>query len=230
VQQELLPQEFPQVLGVEIFGTLLQGRFVGGDYYDFLPLSATSLLAVVADVSGKGVPAALIMSKVRASTHLLASMQMTLEELVQRLNALLFKSIERKYFVSFFAAEIDTKQKMMYYVNAGHPPPLVCSHGRISALSHGSLVLGVRASLPRLAKQFVPFPRGGMLVAFTDGICERMNGRGEQFGDHRLEKFVQHHAELNAPLFVAQLLEEVKSFGQGKARDDDVAIAVAKFC
>ncbi|MGH7450083.1 MAG: PP2C family protein-serine/threonine phosphatase, partial [bacterium] len=230
VQQELLPQSLPKVPCVEIHGTLLQGRFVGGDYYDFLPLSETSLLVVVADVSGKGVPAALIMSEVRASTHLLASMQMTLEELVQRLNALLFKSIERKYFVSFFAAEIDTKQKMMYYVNAGHPPPLVCLHGRISALVQGSLALGVRASLPQLTKQSEPFPRGGMLVAFTDGICERTNGRGEQFGDNRLEKFVQRHAELNAPLFVVKLLDEVKSFGQGKDLDDDVAIAVAKFC
>ncbi len=229
VQQELLPQKFPQMPCVEIFGTLLQGRFVGGDYYDFLPLSETSLLVVVADVSGKGVPAALIMSEVRASTHLLASMQMTLEELVQRLNTLLFKSIERKYFVSFFAAEIDTKQKMMYYVNAGHPPPLVCSRGRISALAHGSLALGVRAALPQLVKQSVPFPRGGMLVAFTDGICERTNDRGEQFGDNRLEKFVQRHAELNAPLFVAKLLDEVKSFGHDKELDDDVAIAVAKF-
>jgi hypothetical protein len=212
------------------YGTLLQGRFVGGDYYDFLPLSETSLLVVVADVSGKGVPAALIMSEVRASTHLLASMRLPLEELVQRLNALLFKSIERKYFVSFFAAEIDTKRQMLHYVNAGHPPPLVCSRGRISALAHGNPALGIRASLPQLAKQSEPFPAGGMLVAFTDGICERTNGRGEQFGDNRLEQFVQRHAELNAPLFVAKLLDDVKSFGQDKILDDDVAIAVAKFC
>jgi len=102
VQQELLPQTLPKMPCVEIHGTLLPGRFVGGDYFNFLPLSETSLLVVIADVSGKGVPAALIMSEVRASIHLLASMRLTLEELAQRLNALLFKSINRKYFFSFF--------------------------------------------------------------------------------------------------------------------------------
>lgn len=75
----------------------------------------------------------------------------------------------------------------------------------------------------------MPFPRGGMLVAFTDGICERTNGHGEQFGDTRLEKSLQRHAELGAPLFVEKLLDEVKSFGHDKELDDDVAIAVAKF-
>jgi hypothetical protein len=229
VQQNLLPQTFPQVPGVEIYGTLLQGRFVGGDYYDFLRLSETSLLFVIADVSGKGVPAALIMSETRASTHLLAAMQLTLEELAQRLNTLLFESTARKYFVSFFAAEIDTARGVMRYVNAGHPPPLVYADGHVSALAKGGVPLGVRASLPQLTQQSEPLPRGSMLVAFTDGIWERTNAQGEQYGEERLARFIAKHAALPPQSFVQQLLEEVKNFGQSQELDDDVAIAVTKF-
>jgi len=230
VQQEFLPQALPKMPCLDIYGTLLQGRFVGGDYYDFLPLSDTSLLMVVADVSGKGVPAALIMSEVRASTHLLTAMQLTLEELAQRLNAMLYASTNKKYFVSFFAAEIDTARQMISYVNAGHPPPLLYFNGRIDALAKGGVPLGVLASLPHLAKQSAPFPRGGMLIAYTDGIWERANAQDEQFGEGRLAGFVAEHSALGAKSFVQQLLEEVKNFGQGKELDDDVAIAVAKFC
>jgi hypothetical protein len=230
VQKELLPQNFPKLPGVEIYGTLLQGRFVGGDYYDFLPLSQTSFLAVVADVSGNGVPAALIMSEVRAATHLLAAMQLSLEELTQRLNALLFKSIERKYFVSFFAAEIDTANGTISYVNAGHPPPLIYSQEKLTELTKGGLPLGVRAALPQLDKKTAPFPAGGMLVAFTDGICERTDAQGEQYGDERLATFIIDHAKLNAEPFVQKLFNDVKNFGQNKILDDDAAIAVVKFC
>ncbi len=229
VQQNLLPQTFPQMPGVEIYGTLLQGRFVGGDYYDFLRLSETTLLFVIADVSGKGVPAALIMSEVRASTHLLASMQLTLEELAQRLNTLLFESTARKYFVSFFAAEIDTAHGLMRYVNAGHPPPLVYAGGRVTALAKGGVPLGIRAALPQLAQLSEPLPHGSMIVAFTDGIGERANTQGEQYGEERLAKFIASHAALQPQSFVQQLLVEVKKFGQSRDLDDDVAIAVTKF-
>jgi hypothetical protein len=229
VQQNLLPQNFPQMPGVEIYGTLLQGRFVGGDYYDFLRLSETSLLFVIADVSGKGVPAALIMSEMRACTHLLAPMQLTLENLAQRLNALLFESTARKYFVSFFAAEIDAGRGVMRYVNAGHPPPLVYAEGRVTALAKGGVPLGVSPSLPQLTQRSEPLPRGGLLVAFTDGIWERANAQGEQYGEERLARFIAQHAALPPQSFVQQLLEEVKNFGQSQELDDDVAIAVTKF-
>jgi hypothetical protein len=230
VQQEFLPRAFPQMPCIEIYGTLLQGRFVGGDYYDFLPLSNTSLLVVVADVSGKGIPAALIMSEVRAAVHLLTPMQLPLEEMVQRLNAMLYESINKKFFVSFFAAEIDTARQMISYVNAGHPPPLVCSQGRIGALEKGGVPLGVLASLPQLAKPSAPFPRGGMLVAFTDGIWERTNAKNEQFGEERLARFVAEHSASSAKSLAQQLLDEVKNFGKSEELDDDVTIAVAKFC
>jgi hypothetical protein len=230
VQQEFLPRAFPQMPCVEMYGTLLQGRFVGGDYYDFLPLSSTSLLVVVADVSGKGVPAALIMSEVRASIHLLAPLQLPLEELAQRLNALLYESINKKFFVSFFAAEINTAQQTISYVNAGHPPPLMSSPERTDTLAKGGVPLGVVASLPQLTKQSAPFPRDGVLVAFTDGIWERTNAQNEQFGEERLAKFVAGHSTSSAKSLSQQLLEEVKNFGRGKELDDDVAIAIVKFC
>jgi len=109
---------------------------------------------------------------------------------------------DKKYFVSFFAAEIDTARQMITYVNAGHPPPLTYSQGRIDALAKGGMPLGVFASLPPMATQTAPFPRGGMLVAYTDGIWERTNAQDEQFGEGRLARFVAEHSFLSATAFV----------------------------
>jgi sigma-B regulation protein RsbU (phosphoserine phosphatase) len=117
----------------------------------------------------------------------------------------------------------------MRYVNAGHPPPLVYADGQVSALAKGGVPLGVRASLPELAQRSEQLPHGGMLVAFTDGIWERTNAQGEQYGEERLARFIAKHAALPPQSFVQQLLEEVKNFGQSQELDDDVAIAVTKF-
>ncbi|MEK6755348.1 MAG: PP2C family protein-serine/threonine phosphatase, partial [Bacteroidota bacterium] len=206
-----------------------QGRFVGGDYCDFLKLSDHRMLVVVADVSGKGVPAALIMSEVRASTHLLASAELDVAEFVQRLNALLLKSTDRKTFVTLFAGEIDTSARVIRYVNAGHPPPMVYRDRHLCSLSKGTIPLGVMAHVPQLSLQSEPFPPGTMVVCYTDGISERRNQEGEEYGEERLKEFVPSHADLDAEPFAQRLLEEVKAFGRGKDLDDDITVAVAKW-
>jgi hypothetical protein len=158
VQLQLQPRSFPQLPGLEMFGAVEQGRFVGGDYCDFLPAGDRGLLLIVADVSGKGVPAALIMSEVRATIHLLAPMQPGLEVLAARLNTLLHRSTRRKDFVTFFAAEIDPSRGMLRYINAGHPPPLLLAGGELRSLSRRSLPLGLFDPVPDLAPATENFP------------------------------------------------------------------------
>ena len=131
VQARFLPRALPQIAGLDVYGAVQQGKFVGGDYCDFIPLGENRLLIVSADVSGKGVPAALIMAEVRASTHLLASMQIALEDFAQRLNSLVHQSTDKKSFVTFYAAEVDTSRRQLTYINVGHPPPLICSDGNV---------------------------------------------------------------------------------------------------
>jgi serine phosphatase RsbU (regulator of sigma subunit) len=228
VQTQFLPHSFPVMAGLEIYGTVQQGRFVGGDYIDFIKLAEDTLLIVAADVSGKGVPAALIMAEVRASMHLLASMQIDLDDLAQRLNSLVHQSTDKKSFVTFYAAEVNTSRQLLTYVNAGHPPPLIYLAGKVRLLAKGTIPLGVRASLPQFKKHAEDFPPGSVLVSYTDGLSEQTNSQGEQFGEERLREYVQTKAHLDAHTFGQQLLQEIKNFGGANDLNDDVSISVVK--
>jgi serine phosphatase RsbU (regulator of sigma subunit) len=226
VQDQLLPQEFPQVGTLSVYGKVEPGRFVGGDYCDFIRMGDERLLVAVADVSGKGVPAALIMAEVRAATHLLASMNLTLVEFAERLNDLLRHSTERKTFVTFFAGIVDTESGMLNYVNAGHPPPLAGRDGRLSPLGRGTIPLGIMSTLPQCTVRTEPFPRGSWLVCYTDGVLERRDAQGEEYGEERLVNAAQRNFGNQAIECVNQLLAEVKGFGEGRELDDDLTIAV----
>ena len=228
VQNEFLPHSFPAIPGLEIYGAVQQGRFVGGDYYDFIKLADHTLLIVIADVSGKGVPASLIMGEVRATTQLLASMRIHLQDMTERLNTLLHQSTDKKHFVTFFAAEINTAKRLITYVNAGHPPPLICSDEGVRSLAKGTLALGLQTRLPNLVKHSEEFLPGDILVCYTDGIVEQTNMQGEQFGEERIREYVRAKANLAVQPFTQQLFETVKNFGDGKELDDDVTLAVVK--
>jgi hypothetical protein len=228
VQSHLLPRSHPAIEGLELDGLVIEGRSVGGDYYDFIPLPGGPLFLLVADVAGKGVQAALIMAEVRAASHLFASMHVPLEEFIGRLNHLLYESTPESSYVTLFAAEIDPARESIRYINAGHPPPLLCQHGRVRRLSSGTPPVGLFRCLPPVHTQHEQFPPGCLLIACTDGVWERSNPSGEQFGDVALENFLIEHAALDAGSVVRHLLNELKSFGDGRAFEDDVTLAVAK--
>lgn len=229
VQEQLQPRAFPQVAGLDIYGEVEQGKFVGGDYCDFVSVTDDILLLVMADVSGKGVPAALIMSEVRATVQLITPMRPGLAEVVARLNTLLHQSTRKKDFVTFVVVEIDTVRREVRYVNAGHPPPLVLFGGEVRPLAQRTVPLGLFEELPRLAVHREEFPPGGLLLSCTDGILERTNPRGEQYGQERVIGFLRNHSHLEAKAFVRRLLDDIRVFGEGRSLDDDIGVAVARF-
>jgi hypothetical protein len=229
VQAQLLPGEYPQVEGLRLHGTIIEGRFVGGDYYDFIKLSAHSVLLLVGDVSGKGVPAALIMAGVRASVRLSASTNASLVELVLRLNEMLYESTHAATYLTLFAAEIDVAAGSVRYVNAGHPPPLLHAADGIHALASGTIPLGLFPALPGLRAHCEPFPPGSLLVACTDGVSERSNPAGEFYGIGSLKRFVERNRRLDCPDFAGALLDEVRQFGANTPLEDDLTLALARF-
>jgi serine phosphatase RsbU (regulator of sigma subunit) len=229
VQSTLLPHAFPRIEGLDCYATVQQGRYVGGDYCDVLKLDDHRMLMVTADVSGKGVPAALIMAEVRAAIQLLASTNTDLELLTQRLNTLLHQSTTKKDYVTFFAAVIDVPHGVLRYVNAGHPPPLIFRAREIHALSQRTIALGLSSSLPQLNAIELEFPAESIIVTYTDGLLEQTNPQGEQFGVSRLRQFIQTHDSLDARSLVEELLTELREFGKGVQFGDDVGVAVAKF-
>lgn len=172
VQAQLHPSQYPSMEGLRLHGTIIEGRFVGGDYYDFIALSPHSVLMLVGDVSGKGVPAALIMSGVRAFARLSASLNAGLEDLIFRLNQMLYESTPATSYLTLFAAEIDIAAGAIRYINAGHPPPLLDTTDSVRALGCGTPPLGLFSTLPGLRAHCEPFPRGSLLVACTDGVSK----------------------------------------------------------
>jgi phosphoserine phosphatase RsbU/P len=229
VQTKLLPHSFPHIEGLGLYATVRQGRLVGGDYCDIVKLNDHVVLLVTADVSGKGVPAALIMAEVRASIQLLAPSNIALEDLASRLNTLLFQSTTKKDFVTVFAAEIDLQRNVCRYVNAGHPPPLIYSRRLFRSLSQRTIPLGLYPTLPQLTMAEEEFSTGSLLVSFTDGLLEQADLQGEQYGEERLRMFIETHEALDVQLFTQELLDDLRAFGQGKEFNDDVGIAVAKY-
>jgi serine phosphatase RsbU (regulator of sigma subunit) len=229
VQTKLIPHSFPKIADLDIFATVQQGKYVGGDYCDFIRINDNNVLMIIADVSGKGVPAALIMAEVRASAQILASLNIELEILIERLNNLLYQSTTKKDFVTFFAALIDTSRKELTYISAGHPPPLLYSKGEIKSLSQRTIPLGCRESMPQLIKETVKFVPGDILIAYTDGLLEQSNEDGELYGEERLRNFLKNNANLDVRSFTLQLLNEVKFFGKEHVYYDDVGIASIKY-
>ena len=228
VQSQFLPRSFPEIAGLELYGIVQHGRFVGGDYFDFIQLGGGKLLIVTADVSGKGVPASLIMAEVRASMQLLTSMEIHLQILTERLNSMIHQSTDKKNFVTMFVGQLELSKRTLTYVNAGHPPPLICSSKKIWPLARGTLPLGVSQTLPNLVTHVVEFHPGDLLVSYTDGIIERTNVNGEHFGEERLIEYVQRNADVELRVFTQRLIDEVRDFGQGKDFEDDVTLAVVR--
>lgn len=228
VQQQLLPRSAPLIPGLEYYGTVIQGKFVGGDYFDFIKVSDTRLISVVADVSGKGVPAALIMAEVRAATHLLTTMNLPLDEFIRRLNRLVLESTARYDYVTYFIADIDSQQRTINYVNAGHPPPYVYSSDSLQPLSARTLALGLREELPGLNAGCVSFPAGSVFVAYTDGILERAALNEEQYGEKRLTEFICSVNEKHVKVFVEEMLGDVRIYGGDKPFDDDATVVVVR--
>jgi len=229
VQSRLLPRAFPVVEGLDIYGEVQQGRFVGGDYCDIIKMAEDRLLVVVADVAGKGIPAALIMAEVRASTHVISPAQIDLVEYVRRVNDLLYESTDKKTFVTCCAVEIDTARRRISYVNAGHPSPMIWSGGELRFLSKRTIPLGMRPELPQLSIGEEPFTPGGVFVSYTDGLVEQMDPEGGQYGEGRLINHVQAGARNSAQSLATEVLKEVKSFAQSEQFNDDVSIAVVRF-
>ncbi len=229
VQAALLPRQHVPDYHLQLHGTIMPGRYVGGDYYDFIRLPGSTVLMVVADVAGKGVPAALIMSTVRASVHLFASMHLSLEELIERLNVLLYESTTPDGYVTLFAAEIDAAGNSITYVNAGHPPPILYLNGRVRLLRSGTMPLGLFPALAGLQAAKEEYSPGSILVACTDGIWERSNAAGELFGESGLRQFVLENDAEDCAVFAQGLLERVRVFGANLPMEDDATLAVARF-
>ncbi len=227
IQEGLLPKALPRIPGFEICGTWRPSRMVGGDYYDVLELSNTSVGLCIGDVVGKGMPAALLMSNLQAALRGIATDTLPPRELCARVGRGIRVNLAPEKFISLFYALLDAPARKIAYVNAGHNSPILArSDGTILRLDRGGPVIG-NFSEGSYAQEEILLRSGDRLVLFTDGITEATNERDEEFGEERLTRLVRNNRHLKAEALQTLILESVTDFCQADFRDDVTLLAVS---
>lgn len=228
IQRKLLPEKPPEVEGVELAGYNVPCRTVGGDYYDFLRLPGGRVGLVVADVAGKGMPAALVMSSLQARIEVLAEDASDVAGLLGRLNRLLQANSPPNCFVSLFFGALDPASGKLVYSNAGHNPPFVVRRGgETEYLPAGGPVLGILPGVSYEQKECV-LDDGDLLVLYSDGVTEAVNASGEEFGEERLAAFCAERRRLSAADLVEELKRALRQWVGERPAEDDITLVAAK--
>jgi sigma-B regulation protein RsbU (phosphoserine phosphatase) len=228
VQARLLPARAPVVRGYDIAGMSLPTYDVGGDYFDYVPLPDHRLGLVVADVAGKGIPAALIMATFRALLRTHARRDADAADVVTAVNELLIESVGLPAFVTAVYGVLDPATGAFSYANCGHNPPLLVRRdGRVDELAAGGPFLGVFGHV-RYQAGTVTMERGDRLVLFTDGVIEARNAAEEDFGVDRLCLALQQHRHLGAEAVTEQLLHATRDFTGTAGLQDDFTLLVVR--
>jgi serine phosphatase RsbU (regulator of sigma subunit) len=228
VVESLLPRSFPKVEGLDIYGTTIPVRTVGGDYLDVIASVSERLGVLVADVSGKGLAAALIMVTFRAYIHATVINELAMRVVMTRVNRLVHEATSGDRFITTFYGLIDPEHKRLLYINAGHNPPLLLhADGTSELLAQGSLPLGVFEDT-RFSESIVEFRSGDTLVMYTDGVIEASNRSDEQFGLKRLEEVVRAAEAKPAVEIVRAITNAVNdySFDMDGPEDDLTALVI----
>jgi len=228
VQLELLPARDPQLEGYDISAYNFPTEEVSGDYYDWVQIYDDQIGLVVADVSGKGVPAALLMAFLRASLRAATHVGYSPHISMAKVNYLLWESIERNQFVTAFYGILDVTNKTLTYTNAGHNPPILLKqNGDLSFIDRGSVPLGMFRDT-RYHEYYLTTDPGDVLMLYTDGVTEANNPHGEEFGRDRLAQAVTANRQLGARELISAVHTEVLAWTEGRGATDDVTFFVIK--
>ena len=227
IQRKLLPNEMPVVEGCEIAASWQPATGVGGDCYDAIPFGRSRIGLSIADVVGKGIPAALLMSNLQAAVRAFATDAAQPAELCQQVNRILCGRIAEDRFISFFYCVVDWELGLLTFANAGHHAPiLVRADGRVERLAAGGPVLGVFPDAV-YRQHRIPIGPGDRLVLFTDGISEAQDAGDQEFGEDRLVDLAREHRACSAPALQARISETVSTFADGRFHDDATLIVIA---
>ena len=228
VQSRLFPQFLPPMKTLQYTGTCIQARVVGGDYYDFLDLGAGRLGIVLADISGKGIAAALLMANLQA--NLRSRFMVALEDphqLLQSVNQLFVENTPEDSYATLFYADYDDANHCLRYANCGHNPPLLLrANGDVERLGATATVLGLFTNWSCEVKKISVGP-GDVLVIYTDGVTEAPDQAGDEFGESRLLEILRAHRQRPVHEMMATILDEVQQFS-GAGQADDLTLVIAR--
>ena len=234
VQRILLPAEAPQLDGFELAGMNLPARYVSGDYFDYIPLDADRCGVAIADVSGKGISAALLMAMARTALRLLAEESDSPSEVIKRLNAHLYPDIKEDMFISMLYAVIDRRSPEIRLVRAGHDAPLVyrARDRTVVKASSPGMAVGIDSggAFNRVTNDFsLVLEPGDCLILYTDGVTEAQDRNGEEFGLEAMFRSIQASAPEGAAGIIRRVTSDVRAFiGDQSLYDDITLITIRK--
>lgn len=228
IQRTLVPARLPSGKNYQLSSIYKPHFAVGGDYYDVVEFPDGTIIFCIADITGKGVAAALLMANFQANLRALVTRCQTLEEIVQEMNAAVFRVTQGDRFITLFLARYDADSRTLHYINAGHTPPLLLSNGDVALLKNGCTVLGWMPDLPFLEIGGVCLTGEATLFTYTDGLTDVRNDAGEDFSEERLTAFLQANNHLSAKEMNAKLLEYVEVFRERQPLPDDITVLTCK--
>lgn len=229
VQRMFLPIHRPTIPGLDIAGMMQPARGVSGDYYDYIPIDEHTVQLVIADVAGKGVPAALLMAATAAAVQLETKEKRDMLDVVNRLNSGLYSLSDSSRYVTLLLADIDARSKSLRYINCGHNPALLfqtTTHD-VVPMNSSCFPIGMFDSLA-CAMNPAALTTGDILVLYTDGVIEAENSLGEEFGMERLSTLIRRGYMLSADELMNHILESVADFSRDVGFEDDATILVVK--
>ena len=231
VQAMLFPRQLPNDAHLAMERTYVPHTEIGGDYYDVVEIDADRLLLCIADVSGKGVPASLLMSNFQAGLRTLLRQGAALATIVPELNHLLFRNSGGEKFITAFLGIYDRRTRVLHYVNAGHNDPLLLAdNGTVQPLRAGTVMLGIMEDLPQLRVGQVKIAPHSLLLLYTDGLTEVFDAEGNEFGEAGVLAVLQRSRYLPLPKLHQALLGGIGAFSAHNAQfADDVTILSCRF-
>lgn len=239
VQQQLFPHSLPKLPGVELEAVCRPARVVSGDYYDFIRVSPTHLGIALADISGKGISAALLMASLQAALR--SDMlryrdgrpgcdppELNTAEIVSHLNRHLFRNTSDERYATLILGFYDTQTRRLNYTNGGHPPPIYICGGRVQRLETGGMVVGLFNDVP-FEQGTIEIEPGGLLIAFSDGLIEPENVYGEEFGTERLIRVAKQNQNESPQAIADALMRAAEEWSSSPEQADDMTVVVARF-
>jgi sigma-B regulation protein RsbU (phosphoserine phosphatase) len=228
IQQNLLPSSIPEFEYYEIAAVNMSSKQVGGDYYDIIPLQNNKFCVAIADVSGKGAPASLMMANIQAFLQVLCRQDVDIVESTGVMNDLIYANSTDGRFITFFWAVVCNETKEFRYVNAGHNPPLLIRNGEITKFRKGGIILGVVETTIPYVSESVNLQSNDVIILFTDGISEALNPQGEEYSDEKLEETALRLSSGSATEILNGIKKEVHDYAKGAPQSDDITMVVIK--
>lgn len=228
IQRQLLISDFTRFREIDVHGINLPHHRIGGDFYDVIKKGKGTTFVCIADVAGKGIAAALLMSNLQANLRALCAQYMDVVEIIKELNKIIFDITQGEKFVTLFLARIDKETHSFTYVNAGHNYPIFLEGEKATELSTGSMLLGIMPEIG-VESETIPFSQNDSLFMFTDGVVEQINPEEEMYGSDRMISVLLEHQNRSSQDIINHLLHDLYAFAQDTSASDDLTMLQVKF-